>query len=77
MSARRIGPGAQALRGAVIAYQWTLRPFIGAHCRFHPSCSTYALQALEKHGGLKGGWLTVWRLLRCHPFHPGGMDPVP
>jgi putative membrane protein insertion efficiency factor len=77
MSARRIGPGAQALRGAVIAYQWTLRPFIGAHCRFHPSCSHYALEALGTHGALRGAWLSGRRILRCNPWHPGGYDPVP
>jgi hypothetical protein len=46
-------------------------------CRFHPSCSVYALGALERHGGLKGTWLTLRRLLKCQPFHPGGPDPVP
>ncbi|MBN1206489.1 MAG: membrane protein insertion efficiency factor YidD [Myxococcaceae bacterium] len=58
-------------------YRRFLGPLLPKVCRFHPSCSTYALQALEKHGGLKGAWLTVWRLLRCHPFNPGGIDPVP
>jgi hypothetical protein len=46
-------------------------------CRFYPSCSDYALQALERHGLIRGLGLTVWRLLRCHPYHPGGFDPVP
>jgi putative membrane protein insertion efficiency factor len=65
------------LRGAVRAYQWTLSPLIGNQCRFHPSCSHYALQALEQHGALRGTYLTLRRLGRCHPFHPGGFDPVP
>lgn len=68
---------AKALQGAVIAYQWTLRPVIGAHCRFHPSCSHYALEALGTHGALRGAWLSGRRILRCHPWHPGGHDPVP
>ena len=58
-------------------YQWTLRPFIGMQCRFHPSCSDYALAAVAQHGALRGSWLAVRRLLRCHPLHPGGFDPVP
>ena len=59
------------------AYRFLLSPWIGQHCRFHPSCSTYALEALETHGALRGSWLTIARLGRCHPFHPGGEDPVP
>jgi putative membrane protein insertion efficiency factor len=58
-------------------YRRLIGPLLPRVCRFHPTCSAYAMQALEKHGGLKGSWLTVWRLLRCHPFHPGGIDPVP
>jgi uncharacterized protein len=58
-------------------YRRFIGPFLPRVCRFHPSCSSYALQALEKHGGLKGAGLTTWRLLRCNPFHPGGFDPVP
>ena len=58
-------------------YQWTLRPFIGAHCRFEPSCSHYAIEALRRHGTLRGGWLSAARVLRCNPWHPGGLDPVP
>jgi putative membrane protein insertion efficiency factor len=70
-------PAAQALKGAVIAYQWTLRPLLGAHCRFYPSCSHYALEALTTHGALRGAALSGARILRCNPWHPGGYDPVP
>jgi putative membrane protein insertion efficiency factor len=58
-------------------YQWTLSPLLGPKCRFHPSCSHYALEAIQRFGILHGSWLTVRRLGRCHPWHPGGMDPVP
>ena len=58
-------------------YKRFLSPLLPPACRFHPSCSSYALQALHKHGALRGLRLTVWRLLRCQPFHPGGFDPVP
>lgn len=68
---------AAALRGAVLAYQWTLRPVLGCNCRFHPSCSDYALEALRGHGAARGAWLAARRVLRCNPWHPGGYDPVP
>jgi putative membrane protein insertion efficiency factor len=68
---------ALALRGAVRAYQWTLRPVLGCNCRFHPSCSDYALEALATHGALRGAALAGARILRCNPWHPGGHDPVP
>ncbi|MFC6476858.1 membrane protein insertion efficiency factor YidD [Pseudomonas asuensis] len=58
-------------------YQLFISPMIGPRCRFYPSCSHYAVEALQTHGVLRGSWLTVRRLLRCHPFHPGGIDPVP
>lgn len=58
-------------------YQWTLRPFIGAHCRFEPSCSHYAIDALRWHGPGRGVALVAWRILRCNPWTPGGFDPVP
>lgn len=62
---------------AVRVYQWTVRPFIGAHCRFEPSCSHYAVEALGRHGAARGAWLAARRVLRCNPWRPGGYDPVP
>jgi|GEM_PF-1630700 len=63
--------------GAVRTYQWTLRPVIGPNCRFWPSCSDYAIEAFREHGALTGGALTVRRILRCNPWHAGGVDLVP
>ena len=59
------------------AYQYAIRPLMGANCRFFPSCSDYAREAVERHGAAKGAWLTARRVARCHPYHPGGYDPVP
>jgi len=59
------------------AYQLMLSPFLGNHCRFYPSCSQYALEAIGRFGVLRGGFMGLRRLLRCHPWHPGGLDPVP
>jgi putative membrane protein insertion efficiency factor len=59
------------------AYQLTLSRLVLTQCRFVPSCSRYTYEAVERHGAVKGTWLGVRRLLRCHPFHPGGYDPVP
>lgn len=68
---------AQLLVFCVRVYQWTLRPFIGAHCRFEPSCSAYAIEALQLHGAIAGAVLAARRVLRCNPWCDGGLDPVP
>jgi len=65
------------LKAFIRLYQLVLSPFIGQHCRFHPSCSNYAMEAIETHGALRGSMLAVRRLSRCHPWHAGGLDPVP
>jgi hypothetical protein len=62
---------------AVRAYAWLISPWLGRNCRFEPTCSSYTVAALRRHGLLRGGWLGIRRILRCHPFHPGGHDPVP
>ena len=61
----------------VRGYQLLLRPLLGANCRFFPSCSDYAKEAIERHGGGRGTLLAARRICRCHPYHPGGYDPVP
>lgn len=61
----------------IAAYQYFLSPLIGNRCRFHPSCSRYTREAVEKHGALAGSLLGLRRICRCHPFHEGGIDPVP
>lgn len=80
------GPAGSAVRAPWTArplillvrlYQITLRPFMGRHCRFQPTCSDYSVEALATHGALRGSWLTVRRLLRCHPLGGFGYDPVP
>jgi uncharacterized protein len=65
------------LKFLIRAYQLALSPMLGPRCRYYPSCSQYALEAIESHGALRGSWLTTRRICRCHPFHDGGFDPVP
>lgn len=65
------------LIGLLRAYQYLLSPFLGQHCRFTPTCSQYAIDALREHGSWRGSLLAARRVLRCHPWHPGGIDPVP
>jgi uncharacterized protein len=67
----------RALAGLIRGYQVVLSPMLPPSCRFHPSCSQYALEAVNRHGAMKGTWLAARRLARCHPFNPGGYDPVP
>lgn len=65
------------LAALIRVYQLTLSPLLPASCRFHPSCSQYTLEAVRKYGAARGGWLGIRRLVRCHPWNPGGFDPVP
>ncbi len=71
----------QAMRRVLIVflriYQYTVRPLLGPRCRFYPSCSDYAVEAIEHHGAARGAWLATRRLCKCHPWHEGGFDPVP
>lgn len=67
----------QALLILIKGYQYCISPLIGPRCRFYPSCSHYALEAVQTHGSLRGSFLAIKRVLKCHPFHPGGFDPVP
>lgn len=67
-----------AMRAVILAvrfYQLAIRPWLGQHCRFEPSCSAYMIQAVEKYGPIRGVWKGLCRIGRCHPFHPGGWDP--
>jgi putative membrane protein insertion efficiency factor len=74
----QIGQAVSAtMRGAIRVYQWTLSPLIGPACRYMPSCSEYAIEALHAHGPVRGSWLAARRLCRCHPWGGHGYDPVP
>jgi uncharacterized protein len=86
MSGHTLAPAADGARGPlprrllaglIRAYQRFLSPALPPSCRFHPSCSQYALEAVTRYGAVRGSWLAARRLARCHPFHPGGFDPVP
>ena len=75
-----VGVGTWIQKGLMLGirgYQRVLSPWFGPVCRFHPSCSCYGYEAVQRHGAARGAMLLVARLLRCHPFHPGGFDPVP
>lgn len=76
-SGRPRSPLAWALRALVRGYQLVISPVIGSRCRYIPTCSQYAIEALDRHGALRGAWLTLGRLLRCHPWGGFGYDPVP
>ena len=65
------------LKGLIRLYQYLVSPLLGSRCRFHPTCSQYAIEAIDQHGPLRGAWMAARRLARCHPWHPGGVDPVP
>jgi putative membrane protein insertion efficiency factor len=65
------------LRTLIRGYRYFISPLLGNHCRFYPSCSQYALEAIDKHGAARGTYLASARLLRCHPWNAGGFDPVP
>jgi putative membrane protein insertion efficiency factor len=72
-----VSVGARLLLGPIVAYRRWISPALPPRCRFYPSCSEYAVTAITTHGPVRGFGLAVWRLLRCHPFHPGGIDFVP
>ena len=72
-----MSPGAWILSLPVRAYRAVFSPWVGHNCRYEPTCSRYALEALEKHGALRGGWLALRRILRCNPWGGAGYDPVP
>ena len=76
-TARTVTVPARLLMLPITGYRRFISPLLGPRCRFAPSCSEYALDALAEHGAARGLWLATKRIARCHPFHPGGYDPVP
>ncbi|HVV77589.1 MAG TPA: membrane protein insertion efficiency factor YidD [Mycobacteriales bacterium] len=74
---RRTGPVAHVLLGALRAYQRWVSPLFAPHCRYYPTCSSYAVTAVSRFGAVRGGWLALRRVSRCHPWHAGGVDHVP
>ena len=68
---------ARPIIGLVKLYRYVISPWLGGNCRFEPTCSSYAIEALETHGALRGGWMALRRVLRCHPWGGSGYDPVP
>ncbi len=72
-----MSPLARLLLVALAFYRRAISPFLGPHCRFAPTCSEYAAEAVREHGGLRGGWMAIKRVVRCHPWSAGGVDRVP
>lgn len=72
-----LNPARYAFTFVIRAYQWLVSPLLGQNCRFHPTCSEYAIAVIQRFGIARGCWLTLKRLGRCHPWHPGGFDPPP
>lgn len=75
--AEKPGLAARVLIAPIRFYRAFISPLLGPRCRFYPTCSAYAMEAIAVHGALRGSWLAIRRIVRCHPFNPGGYDPVP